>query len=142
MTEENSTQKIGSAIGILLAMIFLVGHKYFDIDTRWKLSGTWECHQDNGARTTEKFQLFGFQTTLNTSGAYSGVQIFSSYSLNGNKIQITSKSLKRADSEIREFDEIQWPRFSLSITKLTDESLSYIAKSSGKISNVDCIRQE
>lgn len=141
MNEENSNKKVGSTIGILAAMIFLVSYKYFDMDTRWKLSGTWECHQDNGARTTEKFQLFGSQTTLNTSGAYSGVQIFSSYSLSGNKIQTTSKALKRADGEIREFDEIQWPHFSLSITELTDDSLSYIAKSAGKSSNVACIKQ-
>lgn len=141
MNEEKSNQKTATAIGFATALILLGSYKYFDIDTRWKLSGTWECRQANGARTTEKFELFGSQTTLNTNGPYNGIQIFGSYSLNGTKIQTTSKSLKRVDGEVKKFDEIQWLRLTLNIAKLTNDSLSYTVKSSDKSTYMECIRK-
>jgi hypothetical protein len=141
MSEEKSNQKTATAIGFATALILVAGYKYFNMDTRWKLSGTWECHQDNGARTTEEFGLFGSQTTLNTNGAYKGIQIFGSYSLNGTEIYTTSKALKRVDGEVKKFDEIQWLRLTWDIAKLTNDPLSYTAKSPDKGAYMECIRK-
>jgi hypothetical protein len=141
MNEEKTSQKTVAAFGLVTALMLLASYKYYDMDTRWKLNGTWECGQDNGAKTVEKFELFGSQTTFNSSGTYRGIQIFSSYSLDGMKIQTISKALKRVDGEVKKFDEIQWSRLTGSITKLTNDSLSYTMQSPDKSADVECIKK-
>ncbi|MBA5606792.1 hypothetical protein H3H36_15655 [Duganella sp. FT3S] len=112
---------------------------YFDIGTRWRLSETWECHQtDNNSSTTEKFGLFGSQTTLSTSGPYSGLQIFSSYSLNGKKVRTTAKSMKLANGEMKKLEKIQQGHIEFNITNITKDQLFYTVEALNKRADVQC----
>ena len=76
-----------------------------------------------------------------TSGSGSGVQIISSYSLGGSRIDIINKVVKRGDYK-KDLDEVQWNYVTLAITKLTGTNLSYaaISKSLNKQADVECVR--
>jgi hypothetical protein len=122
-----------------LAAIIVAAYVYFDIGTRWKLSETWECRQtNNGVQTVEQFGFFGSQSSFAAGGTYSGLQMFSSYSLAGNKLTVTLKSLKRADGEVKELDDIQQASIDLNINSITSELLSYRVNAMDKSADVQC----
>lgn len=121
---------------------------YFDLPTRWKLSGEWECQQNNNDhRTKEKYGILGSFVQASMSGQDAGSQLTGKYSLSKNALNIVLERIMMGDHAI-DLDETQRARLDVGIQTLTADSLSYSMHVSysmysptlGKTAQFKCVR--
>jgi hypothetical protein len=75
--EKHVEKPVFSKAYIFYILFCIAGIAYFDIVTRWKITGSWNCEQQgNGYPTVETFGFFGQRETDNNAGCKSLWSIF------------------------------------------------------------------
>lgn len=132
-----NTKKVHLAITVAC----IASYFYFDVGTRWQLSGTWSCEQyNNGYPTTETFGFFGGRETVNGAGNSAGLHTVGRYSLSG---KVLTDTPRYAERNGRSFDingTGQNITFTEIISKLTRSELVYVLRDDRRSTMLSCHR--
>lgn len=133
--------RISAIFVVMLVALGIASNWYFNYGTLWKLSGVWECRQNNGSRTTEKYGFFGSYLQTIVGGRDVGLQFAGKYSLSNNSFNIVLNRAMRGDRTV-DLDETQQVKFMVDIKELSSTTLSYSMETAtlDKTGFFDCTR--
>jgi hypothetical protein len=113
-------------IGVMIFLFLIAMFWYFDVSTRWKVSGSWKCIQfDPQAVTNETFGFFGSHATFNFNTRDMGLTLYSRNSFSGKRMTSVMKSAEKY-GQTKDLSSIDPPiTMYMDLTELTGTRMTY-----------------